>query len=309
MQNFPPKALQLVFVSRQPELLRSYPETPFSIVSVMAQGRDTAAWKDQAAREASGDFVYFLSEDVIFDNNEDLLRLSEFFLENPEISAAVGYDVCHRLIGRENHPTPQIFSSEVWPQTGEVNLCVRREVIESGFLFSSLVMGANPIEELKSLGLRPEKLKWLQLHHKKHLPLTIVYFLRAWDSAKQMQKAVWSHPFTQKAVQSLRDLYNSERTQKAILQTRALAIQALIWVKGRAENLKPLAIKVTAELVSSAKHLYRAGLNSAQKLKKSQDTRSQEKVFVPHLTSDDRSKGKATPRFVLKSREEKDLNP
>lgn len=298
-QNFPPKPLQVVFVSNQQDLLRSYPQVPFSVLSIHVHGKNISGWKDQAAREASGEIVYFLSDDVIFDNSEDLLRIYEYFLENSNVTVAVGYDVFHKLIGNEKSPAPQIYSSEILPQSGEANICVRREVIESGFLFSGLVLGENPIEELKMIGHSPEKLKWLQLHHKKHLPVLFVYFLKAWDA--------FLRPILQKTVQGLDDFYNSERTQKFLSKSQVVALQMARWLNRQAQQLSPALASKTIQLFRLLEKWY-LSRKATQKHRKP-ELREDKKFFVPHLTSDDRGEDSRAPRFVLKSRSEKDLNP
>jgi hypothetical protein len=228
------------------------------------------------------------------------------------VRAVVGYDLFHLMMDFKNGATPQIYSSEVLPQTGFSNICLRRDVIESGFSFAEMVFSENPCEELKSAGVAVEKHKWLQLHKKQQLPRPIAIIYIVFDQVRMLFRKVITHPRLQQTLDQFEAFYHSERVQALptqISQTTLLFVQ-----RGLAtlRKLQPLLMRIGYQMQvwfreCLVKLQYRMVMLQGKRKSAAAKDPLQKQVYVPHLTSYDRgpettshSKSPEKPRFLLR---------
>ncbi|MCB0408023.1 MAG: hypothetical protein KDD34_07465 [Bdellovibrionales bacterium] len=281
LQNFPAKALQVVFVSANEKLLKDIPVTSFSVRTALVGQKDVSLMKNIGIRHASGDLLFILNEDTIFDNGEDLLKLYEFFLENSLVDVAIGYTLLHWVVENKKGEQPHILKSQVLDFSNKFNLCFRRRCIEKGFLFGRYVFSKDLLDELHEFGFHVQKLKWLQLHQKKSMiPLLGSIYLFWQQFHFSLERLAKTHHW-QKLI------YGLEIFQ-GILEKNTQWFQKVyrIW--------KPLAEKKWHQgLMIFQSYLQRAIIHlRALKTRWVPKIKSQlsEKIYVPHLTSSDQKR-------------------
>lgn len=300
-QDFPAQALQVVLVSQKSEAFKQLPEVEYDLRTVIIKDRKhKSAMVDIAIRQCSGDFIYVLDEGAIFDNPNDLLKLYEFLLDNPGVDVCVGYNIEHYMYEPKND-SARIMKSTVLEMDGNTNICLRRKVIQSGFSFSRYLFADNAIDEIQDMGFTVDKLKWLQVHHKKSIPFFMVGVLRSYEWILSRWRKISRVPIMQKAGARLSGIYRSERIRKFGIQLRwwaqdlmmmAFKYSRLVWQYSKVHflRLKVYSTFASRRLMMAVRHQMekvRARLRQRH-LHGRNERVVEEKVYVPHLESHDR---------------------
>lgn len=300
-QEFPAQALQVVLVSNKADAFKDLPEVNFELRTVTIKDKKhKTAMVDIAVRQCSGDFVYVLDEGAIFDNPNDLLKLYEFLLDNSGVDVCVGYNIEHHMYEPQKGPA-RIMKSSVLEMDGNSNICLRRKVIEGGFSFSRYLFADSAIEEIQEMGFTVDKLKWLQVHHKKSVPFFMVGVLRIqewlvarWQRASQV-------PLVQGVQRQLIQLYHSEKIRRFSIRLRWWAqdlmmltfkYSRLFWQVSKVYFLRFKVYSIFAWRRVSVALKYQWQLRYSQIRGRYRQLITQRKVidkkiYVPHLESSD----------------------
>ncbi len=306
-QDFPAQALQVVLVSNRADAFKNLPEVNYDLRTVMIKDKKyMSAMVDVAIRQCSGDFIYVLDEETIFDNPNDLLKLYGFLLDHPGVDVCAGYNIEHHIY-EPKKASARVMKSTVLEMNGHTNICFRRRVIESGFSFHRYLFADNAIGEIQSMGFTVDKLKWLQVHHKKSVPFFMVGVLHSQEWLLALWQKVYQVSALQRLQQQLLRIYHSERIHKLSIQLRWWAQDLMVlvfkysrlgWQLGKVYflRLKVYSAFTRRRLTAALRHRW----DLQKKI-------SNKKIYVPHLESRDDapqvSQPKSPPLFKLKSSE------
>lgn len=305
-QNFPSQALQVVLASSYPEAFQDLPEVAFDVRTVLVKDRRfRPAMIDIAFRQCSGDFFFVLDEDAIFDNPNDLLKLYEFLLEHQSVDVCMGYNIEHHMIEPRGGES-RILKSQVLEMDGFSNICLRRKVMESGFSFSRFLFADTVPEELQAMGFQIDKLKWLQIHHKKSVPFYMVGLLRIWEEIVVRYQKIVEWPPLSQAQSWVMSVYRSERWQRLNIRFRwwiqdaamfILKYSRLFWQLSKVQLLrfKVFVVYASRRIWVALRHQYQLRMTQSKHRLK-QLRASQIKIYVPHLESDDQAPRDVTPK-------------
>lgn len=310
-QNFPRSALQVVLISTKSSHFEDLPKTKILIQKQQIARSDSTPILE-AAEKFGGELFYKISESLIFDSGDDLLKIYEYFLENPQVDVSLGYTVHHKVLTKKDNSL-FILSSEVLPLSTKNNIIFRKNCLEKSWSPDKQILPGDVFKELDFFGFRVEKLKWLQLHERKNIFWFQALGFQFVQRVRRGLKFVRAHKFWKKLH------FYSQKIQpiKRINKLGMVLLEAYGWARPRLISRGVTFGKAMVFVFNRLVFLTKKGFEFlkqlvAERLSSQSPRIEDEKVYVPHLTSSDkRSKPSAStepeqlPLFHLK--EEKNI--